>query len=230
MDANKGIDEACDLEKLTVRDLRQYLREREAQVSGTKAELLQRATGVQSIGNRTLRELAENDALDSTLRNEQKFTTSLGEKLPEPWTIKTGWTSDSEKFPPVQESDLYNYLVLNRRRTFDSKSVKAKRQLKARVFYEDKHVHSMTYCGIDENCSHCYVKCMVIPSLPTGSEKKKPDYDVWVCLAKISGNIHAAGCTCSAGYVQVFLILCRKVDFLQLLLNSFRQKIILYVC
>ncbi|KAH3748205.1 hypothetical protein DPMN_182643 [Dreissena polymorpha] len=28
---------------------------------------------------------------------------------------------------------------------------------------------------------------------------QKPDYDVWLCMSKMSGQIHSAGCNCNDG-------------------------------
>ncbi|XP_041378712.1 uncharacterized protein LOC121390960 [Gigantopelta aegis] len=191
--------DSIDLEKLSVRSLKVYLRDRGAHVSGTRPELVKRAKGVQLMKFKPLQELKANDLENTEHRKVQKFTSVFNENLPEPWTLNDNWESDIEKIPFMRTGDLYNYLVLNRNRTFDSNSTNAKRQLRAKVFYEDKHVHAIMYHNITVKCTHCYVKCKVIPSLPTGTVKQKPDYDVWVSLSKVSGNVHAAGCTCSAG-------------------------------
>ncbi|KAL5016933.1 hypothetical protein ScPMuIL_006522 [Solemya velum] len=201
-DEKKGISEACmidDLENLSVRELKGLLRDRGARISGTKRQLIERARGVINLKLTPRSEVINSDKEIAKQRNFEKFTTPLGEKLPKPDDVENKWIDSVDTVPAVSTSDLYNYLVLNRNRTFDRNATKAKRQLKAKVFYEDKHVHSIKYCAIKDACSHCYVKCKVIPSLPTGTEKQKPDYATWVCLSKISGHVHSAGCTCSAG-------------------------------
>ncbi|KAL5010353.1 hypothetical protein ScPMuIL_012658 [Solemya velum] len=201
LDCDKETSEALsrDLESLSVRELKIFLRERGSHVSGTKCQLRERVKGVQELGRKTRIQLNSEDKEKSDQRNIEKFTSPLGEILSKPWDIVDGWEDSVENIPSVRNADLYNYLVLNRNRTFDAKSTKAKRQLKAKVFYEDKHVHSIKFHSIGSKCSHSYVKSKVIPSLPTGTEKQKPDYDVWVCLSKMSGQVHAAGCTCTAG-------------------------------
>ena len=60
-------------------------------------------------------------------------------------------------------------------------------------------MHSVLYHDIAKTNSHCFVKAKVIASLPTDSVMKQPDRDTWVCLAKVSGQVHSAGCTCEAG-------------------------------
>jgi len=116
--------------------------------------------------------------------------------------VKTlsGWKDDITLIPDLSNSDLYNYLVLNSQRTHDGKPTGAKRQLKAKVFYNDRHVHSVEYHEINKTISHCYIRASVIPSIPTQKENKK-DYSVWVCIAKVSGNVQTAGCGCEAGSV-----------------------------
>jgi len=112
--------------------------------------------------------------------------------------------------PDFSEKDLYNYLVLSRQRTFDNAPMGAVKQLKAKVFYEDNHVHSIRHSPINEHCSHCYVLCEVVPSMPTADTKKNPDYSVWISLSKLTGQVHAADCICPAGYVILMFNKKRK--------------------
>ncbi|KAL5010742.1 hypothetical protein ScPMuIL_013047 [Solemya velum] len=201
LDCDKETSEALsrDLESRSVRELKQILRERGAHVSGTKRKLRKRVKGIQELRRKTRIQLNSEDKEKSDQKDIEKFTGPLGEILSKPWDIVDGWENSVKHIPSVRNADLYNYLVLNRNRNFNAKSTKAKRQLKAKVFNENKHVHSIKFHSIGSKCSHSYVKCKVIHSLSTGTEKQKPDYDVWVCLLTMSGQLHAAGCTCTAG-------------------------------
>ncbi|ESO82231.1 hypothetical protein LOTGIDRAFT_170136 [Lottia gigantea] len=134
-------------------------------ISGTKAELLARATGLRDLNVRPLSELQVEDLENQQARAIEKFRTPLGEKIPEPESLHANWMSNTSKIPPFRQEDIFQYLVSNKMRTFDSKCMNAKRQLKVKVFFEDKHVHSVKYNDINEQCSHCYVKCKVVPSL-----------------------------------------------------------------
>ena len=58
-------------------------------------------------------------------RNLEKLTTALGEDLPDPTLIKSGWTNCVDDIPSINEKDLYNCLVLNTQRTFDNDQMKA---------------------------------------------------------------------------------------------------------
>ncbi|XP_053391673.1 uncharacterized protein LOC123543053, partial [Mercenaria mercenaria] len=204
-----------DVDKAKVCDLRQYLRQRGLPVSGSKHELIQRAKGADEIGKRTLEETRIADENFAAVRRENRLVSPLGESLPEHSTLKSGWTRDVTQIPQFTNDDLYNYLqiydllitvcalpdlVLNDSRTFDNKPINAKKQLKAKVFYTDRHLHSVEFHEINRTISHCYVRAKVLKSLPGMSNKEnKFEYRVWTCLSKISGRVHAAGCECDAG-------------------------------
>lgn len=193
---NKENNEPCPFSKLSVKELKTFLRDRGAHVSGNRPELIKRARGVEKLCVRTLKEIQIEDNRDRVIREGELFVTPLGEKLPKPSELKGCWNEDLSRVPIFRHEDLYNYLVLNRCRTFDRENMNAKKQLKAKVFYEDGHVHNVRYHEIHKECTHCYVRAKVIPSLPTD---KKKDYEPWACLSKVSGMVHAAGCDCPAG-------------------------------
>ena len=191
-----------DFDKLNVSELKLYLRDHGQYVSGLKSELIKRAKGTDILRKRPLSELNLEDENFEKRRNLERFVSPLGEKLPHPSSLKHGWIDDCEQIPDFSNLELYNYLVLSQGRTIDKEQNNAKRQLKAKVFYEDRHVHSVQYHEIDSKITHCFVRAKVIPSLPTINEKKKPDYVVWISMSKVTGHIHSAGCECSAGYVH----------------------------
>jgi len=186
--------------RLSVRELKDFLRERGAHVSGNRPELIQRARGIEKLGTRTLTEIKLNDEENRIKREGELFVTPFGENIPKPTQLKGCWDENLSKVPHFRQEDLYNYLVLNRNRTFDKENMNAKKQLKAKVFYQDRHVHSVRYHEISAKCSHCYIRAKVIPSLPTDNKKK--DYEAWACLSKMTGMVHGAGCDCTAGYVM----------------------------
>ncbi|XP_041376830.1 uncharacterized protein LOC121389299 [Gigantopelta aegis] len=196
--ADKAFTQAFNSDVANVRELKTFLRDRGEQVSGNKPELVRRAKGVLDLGLKPLKVIQQTDKENAGHREVTKFKTPLGEILPDPSRLPN-WLDSLNDVPNFTDKDLYNYLVLNCQRTFDHDYLKANRAFKAKVFYEECHVHSVKYHKISEKCSHCFVKCKVIPSYPTKNEKEKPDYDVWLSLSKISGHVHSAGCSCSAG-------------------------------
>ena len=170
------------LEQFKVPQLKAYLKRYGQFVSGKRDELVLRAKGVQILGLKTVDDNRSGDVRAGVVRKEEKLVTPLGEKIPKIDTLK-GWSNDLSLVPDFSDSDVYNYLVL---------TMKAKRQLKSRVFFNDRHVHAVQYHPVNDDCSHCVVKCKVLPSLPTLNKKEHPDYDVWACLSKITGNVHSA--------------------------------------
>lgn len=119
--------------------------------------------------------------------------------MPKPSELKGGWNTDVSLIPDFTEKELYNYLILSNTRTFDFAPLGAHKQLKARVMYEDNHVYDIKYHPVSEQCTHCFVKCRHIPSLPTTDKKNQPDHYVWVSLSKVTGHVHSADCSCVAG-------------------------------
>jgi hypothetical protein len=203
--SNKRISEPSkfDVDKANVTQLRSFLRDHGLHVSGSKYELILRAKGALDLGKLPLQEIRIHDENEKTKRQIEKLISPLGEKLPEISLLQSGWSKDVELIPAFRENDLYNYLVLNDSRTTDGKPINAKKQLKAKVFYTDRHLHSVEYHEISMTISHCYVKAKCIRSFPSAGKKENnkcgPEYCVWVCLSKNSGRAHAAGCQCAAG-------------------------------
>ncbi|XP_021373558.1 uncharacterized protein LOC110463357 [Mizuhopecten yessoensis] len=181
----------CDeeLEKFKVPQLKQYLSKHGQVGGGKKAVLLERAKGIAILKVKPVECLKQQDYNYDCVRREEKLVMPLGEVIPDPTLLK-GWSSDLSSIPNFSETDIYNYLVLAR---------KAKRQLKSKVFYKDRHVHDVQVHPVNDTCTHCLVKCKVIPSLPSGNKKENPDYTIWTCLAKVSGNVLSANCNCTAG-------------------------------
>ena len=112
---------------------------------------MQRAIGAVCLKTQPL--ITDDDTNIDNQRFADKLKTPLGKKLPDP-SIVTEWDKDVSHIPPVSDSTLYNFLVLNCNRTRDAKQTNAKRQLKAKVFYKDRHVHSVMYSYISDDCSN----------------------------------------------------------------------------
>jgi len=190
-DDNKENDrflQDCEIDGLNVSDLKEYLRTHNQYVSGKKSELILRAKGVRKLGLSNLNHATE-DAVKFERRKTEKLVTPLGETLPHPKTL-TSWTNDLTSLPDFSERDIYNYFVLK---------MNTKKQLRSKVYYADKHVHSILFHNVHSQCEHCFVKAKVIPSLPSANAKDNPDHDVWLCMSIVSGQVHSAECNCTAG-------------------------------
>ncbi|KAK7507753.1 hypothetical protein BaRGS_00000718 [Batillaria attramentaria] len=55
------------------------------------------------------------------------------------------------------------------------------------------------YHHIDDNSEECYIRGLVIPSAASSDTKKYPDRRVWIRASKVTGNVNAGYCTCTAG-------------------------------
>ncbi|KAL3862566.1 hypothetical protein ACJMK2_008525 [Sinanodonta woodiana] len=174
------------LERCKIPELKSYLRQHGQNVGGRKEELVKRAKGIKALGLQDVNCISLNDQQGHNLRTTDKLVTPLGEKMPLPSSLNN-WTKDLFNIPNFTDNDVYNYLVL---------TMKAKRQLKSQVFFQDRHVHNVEFNNVSDECSHCYVRCKVIPSLPNSDKK---DYTVWVILSKVTGNVNSADCSCTAG-------------------------------
>ena len=175
------------LENLNVSNLKVLLKEHKQGVSGRKSDLIERLLGVQKLWKSAVPSSKESSAVDSV--DQALSQTPLGEDLPDPSLLKD-WSENLSSVPPFTDSEIYNYVVLLK---------KSKRHLRSEVFYKDRHVHSLQINDISKDCSHCYIKCRVIPSLPKANAKDHPDHNVWVCLSKVSGAVYTANCSCTAG-------------------------------
>ncbi|KAK3106389.1 hypothetical protein FSP39_018991 [Pinctada imbricata] len=178
-----------EINKLKVPELKEYLRQHRQPVTGNKNVLIEKAKGVRKLNLRTRIDVASEDNLEILRKWCEKLITPLGETIPDPASL-TNWSDDVTLIPSFTDSDIYNYLVL---------TMKSKRSMRAKIYFEDSHVHSLKYHFVEENCSHCVVKSKVIPSIPTANKKQNPDHDVWVCLSKVTGKVHSAHCNCTAG-------------------------------
>ena len=188
---------STEFSNLKKAQLVQYLKQCRQPTFGNKAELIERAIGAKALGLDKQTHGNKENVL------KEKVVTPLGENLPIPSDLKTGWMSDCQQFPDLTDRELYNYLVLSKHRTVDTNPQGARRQLKAKTFYDEGHVTDIQINLISEQCSHCLIKCNCLPSIPTKDKNKKPAYRTWICLSKVSGRVHTAECNCVAGYVSV---------------------------
>ncbi|XP_033728272.1 uncharacterized protein LOC117317556 [Pecten maximus] len=199
-----------ELHSLKVPALKGYLRKHGQYVTGNKPALVDRAKGVRKVGLTDVNYTKHDDATKHDVRHREKLTTPLGEIIPEPSSLKN-WTSDVSEIPDFTDSATYDYLVL---------TMKATRQFRSRVYFEDRHLHSVHYQPVSEECSHGIVRCKVIPSIPTVNKKENPDHEVWICLSKVSGKIHSANCNCTAGTGEA----CNHISALLYALEDITKK------
>ncbi|XP_070202256.1 uncharacterized protein [Littorina saxatilis] len=102
-------------------------------------------------------------------------------------------------WPDITDKELYNFMVYKCNKAVDKGRKNARRQLKAHVFYDDRHVHSVSYHPVAKDSDQCYLKCLVIPSAASSNTSKYPDRKVWLSASKVTGQIAKAYCDCTAG-------------------------------
>lgn len=191
MAANKGCVYATDeeIKSMTVKELKDYLRRYGQFLTGNKKDLIDRAMGVGKLKLVDKMVIENDDGSGKFCSLKEKLRTPLGEIIPEPNGL-SNWSSDLSLVPDLCENDIYNYLVLEkgaRRQHMSDRSS---------WYVADRHVHNVEYHLISEDCSHCIVRCKMIPSLP---KKDDPDHVVWVSLSKVTGKVNSADCGCTAG-------------------------------
>ncbi|XP_062611092.1 uncharacterized protein LOC134272932 [Saccostrea cucullata] len=181
-------------DKMTKKQLIDFLKKCKQPNFGNKLELIQRAKGAKDLGLDV-----DHDDVDSGDQHAQdKIITPLEEGIPVPSKLTEGWVTNCEYFPDITENEIYNYLVLSKR-TFDLNQQSARRQLKAKIFYDEGHVQNIEINLVTKDSLHCIIKCDCLPSIPTKDKSKKPAYRSWVCLSKVTGRVHTAECNCVAG-------------------------------
>ena len=107
------------------------------------------------------------DQINDAQRRCERLVTPLGEKLPDPMTLKKGWTDDVKNIPQFKYGELYNYMVLSKKRSIDMESNQANRQtVKSKVFQNDRHLYDVHVNSLSNETSHCFVRAKCIKSLP----------------------------------------------------------------
>ena len=189
-DAKENVDD-LSVERLNVRELKTFLQRHDEIVSGNKDALIERAKGAIKLGipDKLVSKQAEEKQV-SQRRVDKLTVNSTGESFPDPGELKSGWTDDYNGIPSFTVSDIYNYMVFK---------MNASMQIRSKIYYEDRHVHSVLFHSISNDATHCFVKCKVIPSAASTSMKANPDHQVWLCLAKMTGQVLSANCSCTAG-------------------------------
>ena len=116
--------------------------------------------------------------------------------VPDPYSLKSDWTTDLSSFPNYTWGDMYAYLIV--KEGYDHESLKAFKSLEGFRLHWDGHVQSLQanksiFCG-------CHLIKFSVK--PTEREKtqidNKPTYDGWL-LIKENGSVHSAHCPCVGG-------------------------------
>ena len=185
------------LKRFTVEKLKNFLRERDLNLSGDKKLLAEKVFGAHKL-DLTKSTTREEDEKTKALQKKERLVLEEGViKLPFPSDLKVGWQKESTNFPDTTENDVEKYLEEN--------GLKAK--VKGSSLLDSHHVVDAEFHTISPNIKYCFVRGRCIPQERTNN---KP-YEMWVCLKKDDGGVVTAECSCVAGYV--FLLWNWKVSW-----------------
>ena len=173
-----------NLNKFTVIELKEFLRQRDLNLSGNKNELCEKVFYAYKLAvPKSLGVKDEENIKKQT--SENKFVVENGLiKLPPPDELKKGWQSGSANFPDTTDDEVDKYLK-------DA----PKAILKGKSLESSGHVFNVECHTISPNLKYCFVRGKCVPQEITHN---KP-YELWICLHKESGEVVTAECNCVAG-------------------------------
>ena len=180
-----------DFNKWTVKQLQQFLKDRNVNITGNKTQLAKNAyyayclnLPVELQTEEELREEYKNDHI-----TKRKY---MGSLLPQPDTLKSGWVFGSMNFPDVTHDKVMTYLTKNNA----GKALKGGKSL-----FDSGHVSEVRFHHIDNTINLCYICAYCLPE----QKVNNPVYDVWVLALKI---------------VVMFILLTAPVQQGELIINA----------
>ena len=173
-----------NLNKFTVIELKEFLHQRDLNLSGNKNELCEKVFYAYKLAvPKSLGVKDEENIKKQTSENKLVVENGLI-KLPPPDELKKGWQSGSANFPDTTDDEVDKYL----------KDV-PKAILKGKSLESSGHVFNVECHTISPNLKYCFVRGKCVPQQRTHN---KP-YELWICLHKESGEVVTAECNCVAG-------------------------------
>lgn len=122
------------------------------------------------------------------------------EEIPDPFKISEGWIAEEEgvkHWPPTLYPDIYNFLAFHPSE-LASKDLSDYKTSKGYSYYERGWLKPLNLNLLSNANQFCLLKTTCRPSQKLSDVPHK----LWVCLAKRSGKIMAAHCTCMAGVAE----------------------------
>ena len=173
-------------ESIKVDELKNFLRDRDLNLSGKKWILSEKVFGAAKLGIRKCATTEE--AAKTTKENEKKQRLALEGgliQLPSPRELKVGWQAGSLYFPDTIESDVQQYLKVH-----GPKAI-----LKGASLFESQHLTETSFHNISPDIKYCFIRGKCIPQERANSMPYEPS----VCLKKDDGSVVTAECSCGAG-------------------------------
>lgn len=131
---------------------------------------------------------------DDKKHYKKKLTLQNGQKLPDPFSFKNGWSHDPLELPDVSFADIYMYLI-ETPSEYNHSKMRAYKSLEAYQFFVCGHVHDIGIRKVTKQDFY-FIRSSVLPSQRQG--QKENAYQVWIALHE-TGWILTANCTCMAG-------------------------------
>ncbi|XP_068749050.1 uncharacterized protein [Montipora capricornis] len=141
-----------NLSKFTVVELKEFLRQRDLNVSGSKNELCEKVFYAYKLAvPKSLCAKDEENIKRQTSENKLVVENGLI-KLPPPDELKQGWQSGSANFPDTTDDEVDKYLM-------DA----PKAILKGKSLESSGHVFNVEYHTISPNLKYCFVRGKCVP-------------------------------------------------------------------
>ena len=186
------------VKKMKVEELKSYLRLRALKVTGKKDELVARVFAAMENNVRPVKTAEEVEReIQAEYANKLQL---VDEHLPDPFLVTDNWLSEEDGliyWPMVLYPDIFNYLSFNPSE-LGSKDLSDYKSCKAYSYYKCGWLQAIQYNKIDESSKYCMMKTDCRKSERINDTFHK----LWVILAKKTGKIVSAHCTCMAGLSQ----------------------------
>ena len=183
------------VEKLTVSELKNFLRLRDLKLTGKKAELVARVFA--AIENKVPVKKTATE-VESQLRDEYQAKLLLNDILiPDPNHLASGWLTEDDGiclWPVVLYADIFNFLMF-KPNDLCSTDLNDYKQSKAYSYFQCGWLNEISYHPISLSSPYCLLKAKCRPS----ERINEPPHKCWVSITKKNGNIKSAHCDCMAG-------------------------------
>lgn len=197
MSSSVSVKSYADVQKLSASNLKAYCNNLGIDISlpkSVRVNAVCHCLGISTTGTCTIQNLTPRvDGLSSVQQKEFDLLT------PAVLYSLSGWTNDLTKVPLVDDADVKRYLLqTNVIEASAARTYKVTRPYQLRDF-----VHSMRYHELPSSATFCAVKGLCNPSQSANKDDVKM---VMVILDKHSGQPYGGYCTCTVGYVLLFLM------------------------